>query len=83
MHQGRIAPLRRCAFTTIEVAGDLTQPIAAGLLKPASVIDMGQVARGEEPKRGASDEITWFKSGGGGHEDLATAWAVYKAFKAE
>jgi ornithine cyclodeaminase len=70
-------------FTTLDVAGDLTQPIAAGLLNPAAVIDMGEVARGERPKRGASDEITWFKSGGGGHEDLATAWAVYKAFKAE
>ena len=66
-------------FTTIEVAGDLTQPIAAGLLNPASVIDMGQVARGEKPKRSASDEITWFKSGGGGHEDLATAWAMSTA----
>lgn len=70
-------------FMTLEVAGDLTQPIAAGRLNPASVIDMGEVARGEKPKRSASDEITWFKSGGGGHEDLATAWAVYKAFRAE
>lgn len=70
-------------FTTLEVAGDLTQPIASGALDPASVIDMAQVARGEKPKRISEDEITWFKSGGGGHEDLATAWAVYKAFKAE
>lgn len=70
-------------FTTIEVAGDLTQPIASGVLDPSSVIDMGQVARGEKPKRLSGDEITWFKSGGGGHEDLATAWAVYRAFKAE
>jgi ornithine cyclodeaminase/alanine dehydrogenase-like protein (mu-crystallin family) len=70
-------------FTTIEVAGDLTQPIASGALDPASIIDMEQVARGEKPKRISEDEITWFKSGGGGHEDLATAWAVYKAFKAE
>ena len=70
-------------FTTIEVAGDLTQPIARGVLDAAAVIDMGEVARGEKPKRISDDEITWFKSGGGGHEDLATAWAVYKAFKAE
>lgn len=68
-------------FTTLEVAGDLTQPIAAGLLKPDSVIDMQQTARGEKPKRQSNQEITWFKSGGGGHEDLATAWAVYQAFK--
>jgi ornithine cyclodeaminase len=70
-------------FTTIEEAGDLTQPIASGLLDAGSVIDMGEVARGEKPKRISNDEITWFKSGGGGHEDLATAWAVYRAFKAK
>jgi alanine dehydrogenase len=70
-------------FTTIKVAGDLTQPIASGVLDAASVIDMEEVARGEKPKRISEDEMTWFKSGGGGHEDLATAWAVYKAFKAE
>jgi ornithine cyclodeaminase len=68
-------------FTTLEVAGDLTQPIASGLLDPASVIDMEQVARGQKAKRTSDSEITWFKSGGGGHEDLATAWAVYQAFK--
>ena len=68
-------------FTTIEVAGDLTQPMAAGVLDPAAIIDMEQVARGQKPKRLSDDEITWFKSGGGGHEDLATAWAVYQAFK--
>ncbi|HET6621346.1 MAG TPA: ornithine cyclodeaminase family protein [Dongiaceae bacterium] len=70
-------------FTTLEIAGDLTQPIASGVLDPAAVIDMAQVARGEAPKRRSDDQITWFKSGGGGHEDLATAWAIYKAFKAE
>ncbi len=68
-------------FTTIEIAGDLTQPIAAGVLNAAAIIDMEQVARGEKPKRLSDDEITWFKSGGGGHEDLATAWAIYNAFK--
>jgi ornithine cyclodeaminase/alanine dehydrogenase-like protein (mu-crystallin family) len=66
-------------FTTVEVAGDLTQPIASGLLDPASIIDMEEVARGTKPKRISDDEITWFKSGGGGHEDLATAWAIYQA----
>lgn len=70
-------------FMTVEVAGDLTQPIASGVLDAGSVIDMAEVARGRKPKRISEDEITWFKSGGGGHEDLATAWAVYKAFKAE
>ena len=82
-----VAVAARCyvdaRFTTIEEAGDLTRPIASGAVAAASVIDMGEVARGQKPKRISDDEITWFKSGGGGHEDLATAWAVYKAFKAE
>lgn len=59
-------------FTTLEVAGDLTQPIASGVLDQASVVDMEQAARGQKPKRTSDSEITWFKSGGGGHEDLAT-----------
>ncbi|HEX6120117.1 MAG TPA: ornithine cyclodeaminase family protein [Dongiaceae bacterium] len=66
-------------FTTLEIAGDLTQPIAARVLDASSVIDMEQVARGQKVKRQTDDEITWFKSGGGGHEDLATAWAIYQA----
>lgn len=66
-------------FTTIDVAGDLTQPIASGLLDPSCIIDMEQVARARQPMRISNREITWFKSGGGGHEDLATAWAVYNA----
>src|SRR5262245_50900786 len=33
-------------FMTLEIAGDLTQPIAAGLMNPASVIEMSEVARG-------------------------------------
>jgi ornithine cyclodeaminase len=70
-------------FTTLEVAGDLTQPLASGVLDPASIIDMEEVARGGKPKRVSEDEITWFKSGGGGHEDLATAWTVYQAFEEE
>jgi ornithine cyclodeaminase len=65
-------------FTTIEIAGDLTQPIASGMLDASSIIDLEEVARGQKPKRISDDEITWFKSGGGGHEDLATAWAIYQ-----
>jgi ornithine cyclodeaminase len=60
-------------FMTIEIAGDVCQPIAAGLIKPEGFSDIAQVIRGERPGRQAADEITWFKSGGGGHEDLAVA----------
>jgi ornithine cyclodeaminase len=70
-------------FTTVEICGDLTQPLRSGVLDESTIIDMQQVARGAKPKRLYDDEITWFKSGGGGHEDLATAWAVYRAYKGE
>ncbi|TXH35482.1 MAG: ornithine cyclodeaminase family protein [Rhodospirillaceae bacterium] len=60
-------------LTTLTVAGDICQPLASGLLQEAAIIDLGQVARGEKPARVSADEVTWFKSGGGGHEDLAVA----------
>jgi alanine dehydrogenase len=60
-------------ITTIGVSGDITDPINAGLIDPAALIDTGQLARGEKPGRVSPDEITFFKSGGGGHEDLGTA----------
>lgn len=64
-------------FMTVQIAGDVIDPIAAGIIDGGNVIDFGEVARGEKPKRLSDDEITWFKSGGGGHEDLATAWYIY------
>jgi ornithine cyclodeaminase len=60
-------------FTAVEEAGDLVQPIKAGLIDPESITDTFQLARGERPGRQSADEITFFKSGGGGHEDLGTA----------
>jgi ornithine cyclodeaminase len=59
--------------TTVGVAGDITQPVAAGLLDPSRLIETTQLVRGEAPGRLDADEITFFKSGGGGHEDLGTA----------
>ena len=80
MREADDAALRRATrhyvdsrLTTLDVAGDVCQPIATGLLRPDDIIDLGQVARGERPARVSSDEVTWFKSGGGGHEDLAVA----------
>jgi alanine dehydrogenase len=60
-------------FTTLAVAGDICQPIATGLVRAEDVVDLAQVIRGERPGRQSPTEITWFKSGGGGHEDLAVA----------
>jgi ornithine cyclodeaminase len=60
-------------FTAGEHCGDICQPVAAGLLKREDITDTFQLARGERPGRTRDDEITLFKSGGGGHEDLGTA----------
>ncbi|MDY0883810.1 ornithine cyclodeaminase family protein [Dongia soli] len=69
-------------LTTLTVVGDVCQPLAAGLLQETAIIDLGQVARGEKPARLSADEVTWFKSGGGGHEDLAVAdYIIRQAMK--
>lgn len=60
-------------FSTVAVAGDICQPVAAGLLTEDAITDGFQLARGERPGRLDDGEITLFKSGGGGHEDLGTA----------
>jgi ornithine cyclodeaminase len=39
---------------------------------------MFELNRGEKPGRLSTDEITWFKSGGGGHEDLAVAQYLFE-----
>jgi len=60
-------------FTAAAHAGDICQPLAAGLIADSDITDSFQLARGERPGRCSADEITLFKSGGGGHEDLGTA----------
>jgi ornithine cyclodeaminase len=65
-------------ITTVGVAGDITQPVEAGLIEPSALIETGELARGEKPGRIDEEEITFFKSGGGGHEDLGTAQYLLK-----
>lgn len=60
-------------FTAAAHAGDICQPLASGLITDAYITDTFELARGEKPGRQSPDEITLFKSGGGGHEDLGTA----------
>jgi alanine dehydrogenase len=60
-------------FTAGDHCGDICQPLATGLLRKDDITDSFQLARGERPGRTAPAEITLFKSGGGGHEDLGTA----------
>jgi len=67
-------------FTAGEHCGDICQPVAAGLVRKDDITDTFQLARGERPGRLRDDEITLFKSGGGGHEDLGTAQHILRVF---
>ncbi|WP_395448580.1 ornithine cyclodeaminase family protein [Aminobacter sp. UC22_36] len=63
-------------------AGDIVQPIAAGVLKADDIVaDLHELARDQKPARQSADEITLFKSVGAALEDLAAGIAVYKALK--
>ena len=56
------------------LAGDLSQPMAAGLLDADEIAaDLRALATGDHPGRSSADEITIFKSAGFALEDLAAA----------
>ena len=59
-------------------AGDLTQPIAAGVITADAVRgELAELCRRMVSGRSADEEITLFKSVGVALEDLAAAWLVY------
>jgi len=60
-------------------AGDILQPIAAGVIgKDAVLGDLFDLTRGVVTGRVADNDITFFKSVGASIEDLAAAVAVYE-----
>ena len=61
-----------------KAAGDLTQPIASGLLKEADIVDLYSLVGGAHPGRSSPEEITMFKSVGAALEDFAAAVLVYE-----
>jgi alanine dehydrogenase len=65
-------------ITTLEESGDIIDPVASGLIDPEKLIETFDLARDEKPGRIDEEEITFFKSGGGGHEDLGTAQYLLK-----
>ena len=65
-------------FSTVEVSGDVIEPLKRGIIRPDDVTDLFELAQGRKLGRRSDDEITVFKSGGGGHEDLATAVMLYE-----
>ncbi|WP_137113594.1 ornithine cyclodeaminase family protein [Mesorhizobium sp. GR13] len=64
--------------STVEISGDVIEPLTKGLVRLDDIIDLFELAQGRRPGRRSDDEITVFKSGGGGHEDLATAIFLFE-----
>lgn len=59
------------------LAGDLAQPVAAGLFDPAQIAgDLAELVRGRVPGRQSPGERTLFKSVGMSQEDLLAAMQV-------
>jgi len=59
---------------TVDHAGDLTQPIASGVISRDDVLgDLFELCSGRVAARQSPKDITLFKSGGGAHLDLMTA----------
>lgn len=68
--------------STVGVCGDVIGPIKEGVLTDAKVIDLFELAQGKAQGRRGDDDITVFKSGGGGHEDLAAGLALFELARA-
>lgn len=63
----------------LKEAGDITQPIANGVLKAEDVAgDLADLCRGRASGRGSAEEITLFKSVGTALEDLVAARLVWR-----
>ncbi len=61
-------------------AGDLLQPIAAGVIDRSAILgDLADLTRGVIQGRSNAADITYFKSVGASIEDLAAAITVYEA----
>ncbi|HJT55729.1 MAG TPA: hypothetical protein VJ761_04480 [Ktedonobacteraceae bacterium] len=60
-------------------AGDLLQPLAAGLIPgPETWSELGDLVTEKQPGRITEDEVTFFKSVGVAVQDVATAIYVYR-----
>lgn len=62
----------------LTLAGDICQPLQCGILQEADITSTFDLARGDRIGRKNYNEITVFKSVGGGHEDLGTAIYLLK-----
>jgi ornithine cyclodeaminase len=61
-------------------AGDIVQPLAAGVIEPDGIAgDLFDLCRGDAARRTSAHQVTVFKSVGTALEDLAAAALAYKS----
>ncbi|MEZ5824122.1 MAG: ornithine cyclodeaminase family protein [Geminicoccaceae bacterium] len=66
-------------WSTVGMAGDLTQPMQSGAIEESAVLgDLFDLATGRIRGRANDREITVFKNGGGAHLDLMTAMSLMR-----
>jgi ornithine cyclodeaminase/alanine dehydrogenase-like protein (mu-crystallin family) len=80
------AALRRCRLFCDEreqaiAGGELANGIAAGIVSPGQLTQLGDVLIGRVDGRVSSDELTLFDSTGLAIQDLAVALAVYEGWR--
>ena len=56
----------------------MIEPIRSGVLPDDGIVDMFQVMANRTSGRRSRSDVTVFKSGGGGHEDLAVALSLFQ-----
>jgi ornithine cyclodeaminase len=67
------------AEACLEEAGDLILPLKKGGIQKLDILaELGEVIAGKKPGRGASREITYFKSVGNAVQDVSIAQAIFQ-----
>jgi ornithine cyclodeaminase/alanine dehydrogenase-like protein (mu-crystallin family) len=81
-----LAAIERCRlfcddWEQASSGGELTAGVAAGIVEPGRVTQLGEVLVGRAEGRSSPEEITLFDSTGLAIQDLGIAIAVYEAWR--
>ena len=81
-----LAALRRCRLFCDQreqaaAGGELANGVAAGIVSPEELTELGEVLIGDADGRASPEELTLFDSTGLAIQDLAIAIAVYEAWR--
>jgi alanine dehydrogenase len=76
---GRASVFVDSRWFTIGLCGDITGPIAAGIISEADIkADLFELCSGRHPGRRSAEEITVFKNAGGAHLDLMVGQLIHE-----